>query len=182
MNIGTINFCDTANGPGCRVSVFVSGCTNGCRGCFNKASMDFDFGELFRYRDMKTIIEKSEPDYISGLSMLGGEPMHPRNVGQVRRILEEYRDHFGDRKTIWVWTGYEYEHLVYPIEQWNLSVDDPVKKFYEMGYKDYPYNEDSQKVVDLADVLVTGRFEEDLKDLTIPFRGSSNQKIIELRK
>lgn len=178
MNIGNINFCDTANGPGVRVSVFVSGCTNGCKGCFNLEAWNFDFGEVFGYRHMKEIIEKSEPGYISGLSILGGEPLHPKNSEQVRNILERYREHFGQKKNIWIWTGYEYEQLINPIDKWDSSSDDPVKKFYEMGYKDYPYNENSVKIVDLSNVLVTGRFEESLKDLTLKFRGSTNQKLV----
>lgn len=174
MNFASINNCDTANGPGVRVSLFVSGCTNGCKGCFNKQAFDFNFGKLFMYKDLVDIMNHSEPGYVSGLTVLGGEPLHPRNVGEVLNIVKHYRMRFGHNKTIWVYTGYKYEHLTTPLSEYGEE------KFLEEGYKDYPYCQEALDLLKEIDVLVDGRFEEDKRDLTLKFRGSSNQRIIEL--
>ena len=169
MNFSGINFCDTANGPGCRVSLFVSGCTNNCKGCFSKNTWDFNAGELFTFRHMNEILDRSDPKFIRGLSILGGEPLHPNNSEEVLRIVEEYRKRFEDTKDIWIWTGYEINDVK------NQGV---TAEFYAKGYKDYPGCEATVKLFDLVDVFVCGRFEEDKKDLTLPYRGSKNQYLV----
>lgn len=172
MNFSGLNFCDTANGPGCRVSLFVSGCTNRCKGCFSPHTWDFDAGELFARKQMKEILDKSEPDYIRGLSILGGEPMHPKNSGAVLDVVREYRDRFGDKKDIWLWTGYEFQHLYQPL------LDCRMDDFFSAGYLDYPKTEEGVELTKLVDVFVCGRFDESKKDLTLPYRGSSNQYLV----
>jgi len=175
MNFANINYCDTANGPGVRTSLFVCGCTNNCKGCFNPEAFDFKFGKLFMFSDMVKLLRNSEPEYNKGLTILGGEPFHPNNIGEVRNIVEHYRMRFDKEKTVWIYTGYKFEHLITPIDEYGA------KKFFDEGYKDYPYNEDAIETLKMIDVLVDGRFEEDKKDLTLPFRGSSNQRIIEIK-
>ena len=174
MNIAKINFCDVANGPGVRVSIFCCGCTNNCKGCFNPKAMDFEYGRKFWSDDMEQILESSQKDYISGLTLLGGEPFHPRNVGWMKDIAVAYRIRFGTSKPIWAYTGYKIEHLTTPIEKYGEDL------FKKEGYQDYPYSQDAIDLLKIIDVLVDGRFEESLKDLTLPFRGSSNQRILQL--
>ena len=174
MNFSGINFCDTANGPGCRVSLFVSGCTNRCKGCFSTNTWDFDAGELFTRKQMKEILDKSAPGYIRGLSILGGEPMHPKNSPIVLDIVNEYRERFGESKDIWIWTGYEFEYLYRPL----LDSGGVTNEFIDRGYTDYPEWIVDKSIIDKTDVFVCGRFEEDKKDLTLPYRGSSNQYLV----
>lgn len=152
INCSEINYCDVANGPGFRVSLFVSGCRNRCLGCFNKDAWDFSYGEPF---DMATLLKLDnalEDPNISGLSILGGDPFEPENIEMVTAIIEYVRAWHGNSKTIWVWTGYLWEDL-----------------------KDL-------EIMKHIDVLVDGRFEEDKKDLTLAYRGSSNQRVIDAKK
>ena len=151
MNYGKINKTDIANGTGVRVSLFVSGCRNRCKGCFNPETWNFDYGERFTQETIKEILEAMEPEHISGLSILGGDPMECENVVPVyelcRRVKEKYPN-----KTIWIYTGYlwkDVRHL--PMMIW-------------------------------TDVLVDGKFIEAEKDITLKFRGSRNQRIIDVQK
>jgi len=147
MNYASIKEYDIANGTGVRLSLFVSGCTNHCKGCFSKETWDFDFGEPFtRDVELQLLITLGEPN-IKGLSILGGDPCHLRNWIPVYDFMEEAKRRYPD-KDIWVWTGYLFEELN---ERFDLS---------------------------LIDVLVDGRFEEELQDWKLRFRGSSNQRII----
>lgn len=151
MNYSKINPCDIANGVGVRVSLFVSGCRHHCKGCFNPDTWSFDYGQKFSYNALRTIEEALDDYYVSGLSILGGEPLEPDNVKGVSIICEYVKRNY-HFKTIWLYTGYLYEQV-----------------------KDLP-------LMQYVDVLVDGPFIEELKDITLKFRGSSNQRIIDIKK
>lgn len=157
MHYGNIKPIDSANGPGVRVSLFVSGCTNHCKGCFSPQTWDFNFGELYTDDTTLKILDLVDKQYISGLSILGGDPMHPCNRPVVLELARLFRKKFCNAKTIWMWTGYLYEDLK---NERNAEVEE---------------------IFSLIDVLVDGPFVEELKDVTLPFRGSSNQRIIKLK-
>lgn len=150
MNYGAIKNFDIANGPGIRVSLFVSGCRNNCPGCFNKESQDFNYGQEFTNDTWLEIKKMLDNPNVAGLSILGGDPFEPENIEIVEEICKRTRMHCPD-KTIWVWTGYDYMDLAH------LSI---------MKY---------------IDVLVDGRFVERLKDLRLAYRGSSNQRLIDVQ-
>lgn len=152
MNYGRINKTDIANGPGVRVSLFVSGCRNHCKGCFQPETWDFNYGE--EYDGVNTandIVKALTPDYISGLSILGGDPMEPENIDEVTSLCYIVKLLFPN-KTIWLYTGYTWEDIRIR----------------------YP------EILNYIDVLVDGPFIEDLKDISLAFRGSSNQRIIDV--
>lgn len=154
MNYGKINTSDVANGIGVRVSLFVSGCRNHCKGCFNKDTWNFEYGELFTEDTAKFIFESIKPDYISGLSILGGEPMEPENAEILFPFLLRFKAEFGNRKSIWLYTGYTLETLV---KQNNTDINNILK---------------------YVDILVDGKFDESKKNISLAFRGSSNQRIL----
>lgn len=110
MRYNTIKQLDIANGPGCRVSLFVQGCSFNCPGCFNTVAKDFDGGNLFTEQTRDTILALAEPVHISGLSILGGEPLHPRNREEVLRLTREFKEKY-PTKTVWIWTGYLFEDV-----------------------------------------------------------------------
>ena len=151
MKYNTIRQLDIANGKGCRVSIFVSGCEHHCKGCFNPETWSFEKGKEFTEQTVDLLLKLAEPTYISGLSVLGGEPFHPRNRDTVLQLTKKFK-HVYPEKDVWVWTGYLWEE---------------VKDFLP----------DSG-----IDVLVDGRFMEDLKDLRLKYRGSSNQRVIDVQK
>lgn len=155
MYYGAIKECDIANGTGCRVSLFVSGCTNHCKGCFQPETWDFEYGQKFTARTMTEILMKSNQPWISGLSILGGDPMHRRNLGCVMEIVRDYRSAFPG-KTIWIYTGYTWDEL--------LERKDGI----------------TMNILKHIDILVDGRFVEELKGISLKFRGSSNQRIIDV--
>lgn len=161
MNYCEIKNCDIANGNGVRVTLFVSGCTNHCEGCFQPQTWDFDFGQPFTYETEQSIIEMLSPDYINGLTLLGGDPMEPKNqqalLPFVRRVKAKL-----PTKTVWAYSGFTYEEL--------------------KTEGSYPRCEATDELLDLIDVLVDGRFEQELKDICLRFRGSSNQRIIDLNR
>lgn len=150
MNYGAIKNLDIANGPGVRVSLFVSGCRNNCPGCFNKEAQDFNYGQKFTNETWLEIKEMLDNPNVAGLSILGGDPFEPENIGTVEALCQMTRIYFPD-KSIWVWTGYRFEDLAH------LDI---------MKY---------------IDVLVDGRFVERLKDLRLAYRGSSNQRVIDVQ-
>ena len=154
MNYSNFRKIDTANGPGVRVSLYVSGCTNCCPGCFNKESWDFNYGQPFTKDDKRELIESLNKPYIGGLSILGGDPLHACNRETVAELVSEVKGKFGKDKTIWVWTGYTYEKL--------------------RDEKDAAI----QTIFNNIDVLVDGPFVEAEKDLTLLWRGSSNQRVL----
>lgn len=151
MYYGKIKKTDIANGPGVRVSLFVSGCRNHCKGCFQPETWDFKYGKKFDDVAYYDIMEALSPEYISGLSILGGDPMEPENADMII-ILCRFVKYKYPNKTIWLYTGYKYEDIA------------------EM----YP------SILDVIDVMVDGPFIEDLKDISLVFRGSSNQRIIDI--
>lgn len=149
MRYNTIRQLDIANGPGCRVSLFVQGCSFNCPGCFNSVAKDFEGGKEFTEQTVETIFALSEPNHISGLSILGGEPLHPRNRDEVLKLTKRFKEKYPE-KTVWIWTGYMWEDI-----------------------KDLLSGSE-------VDVVVDGRFEEDRKDLRLKYRGSSNQRVIDV--
>ena len=161
MNYGEIKNCDIANGPGVRVTLFVSGCTNHCPGCFQKQTWDFNFGQPFTEQTQQQVLEMLAPDYISGLTLLGGEPFEPQNQRALLPFVKRVRREFPD-KSIWAFSGFTFEQLIDP--------------------KAHPHCEKTQELLSLIDVLVDGRFVEELKDITLRFRGSSNQRLLDMKK
>lgn len=162
MRYAEIYTCDIANGPGCRTSLFVSGCTHHCPGCFNEIAWDFNYGAEFDQRVQDQLIEVSRPVYIEGFTFLGGEPMELENQKALRPFMERIRRELPD-KNIWIYSGYTYEEL-----------NDPKNCKC--------HGKDTDAILSMADVLVDGRFEQEKKDITLRFRGSSNQRIIDLPK
>ena len=161
MNFGEIKNCDIANGLGCRVSLFVSGCTHHCKGCFNAQTWDFNFGEKFTEKTENYILDLLKPSYIRGLSLLGGEPFEPENQKVLLPFLKKVKNLFPD-KTVWCYSGYLFEEIV--------------------GEKKARCTTDiSKEMLSLIDVLVDGRFIESQKDIRLKFRGSSNQRIIDVQ-
>lgn len=150
MNYAKIKKIDIANGPGVRVSLFVSGCRNHCKGCFNPETWDFNYGKPFTMRVIDEILEALAPEHIAGLTVLGGDPMEPENIIGVDALCRAVKEKYPD-KTIWIYTGYVYERLKNVVN-----------------------------VMDYIDVLVDGPFIEGLKDISLRFRGSSNQRIIDI--
>lgn len=157
MNYADIKGFDVANGPGIRVSLFVSGCNHRCKGCFNQEAWDFNYGTEFTTSTIDSIIEHLKPEYIKGLSLLGGEPFEPANQSALVDLLERVKLEYPD-KSIWCYTGFSYENDL-------------------LGYMGKRY-ESTLKLLDKIDILVDGKFIEEKKDLMLRFRGSKNQRII----
>ena len=157
MNYATIKNCDIANGPGVRVSLFVSGCTHRCPGCFNEVAWDFAYGQPFTEETMDIILKMMEPAHIKGLTLLGGEPFEPQNqpalVELLRRVKAKY-----PQKNIWAFSGYLFDQ---DILAWRLGPREITEEF--LSY---------------LDVLVDGPFVQAKKNLSLRFRGSENQRLI----
>ena len=174
MNYASIRTCDIANGEGVRVSLFVSGCTHHCKGCFNEEAQAFDYGESFTTEVEDEILKALEPSFIAGLTLLGGEPMEPANQRALVPFLRRFREKFGDTKTLWVYTGCIYELLTSSPS--HLLTSSPSHLLT------YPWRtEVTDEFLSYVDVLVDGPFIESLKDISLRFRGSSNQRILELK-
>ncbi len=161
MNYGQIYFTDTANGAGCRTALFVSGCSHHCEGCFNEETWNFDYGEPFTEKVEDEIIESLKPTYIAGLTVLGGEPMEVRNQPAVWHLIERVRNEVPN-KSIWVYSGYTYEELT--------DSNNPRTR-----------TDVTDNILDNIDILVDGEFVLDLKNISLKFRGSSNQRIIDMK-
>lgn len=151
MNFAQIRKYDVANGTGIRTVIFVTGCTHNCRNCFNKEYQDFNYGEVWTEAETEKVIEFLKDDNVSGLTLLGGEPMQNLELIQVLKAVKDKVE-----KPIWVYSGYTYEEIM--------------------------ENEKRTELLKLCDVLVDGKFIEELKDLKLKFRGSSNQRIIDVKK
>lgn len=160
MNYAAIKNCDIANGLGVRVSLFVSGCQHHCPNCFNAVAWDFKYGEVFTKEVEETILELLKPDYINGLSLLGGEPFEPENQSTILSFLKAVKECY-PCKDIWCYTGFTLEEL--------LGGSRAATKYV-------------REILGFLDVLVDGRFIEQYKDITLKFRGSSNQRIIDLKR
>ena len=163
MNYGTIKKNDIANGVGVRVSLFVSGCTHHCPGCFNEEAWDFGFGKPFTGETEEEILDALAPDYIEGLTLLGGEPFEPENQKALVPFLEKVRERY-PQKNLWCYTGY--------------TLDPSTGELNEKA-KNTP---DTKELISLFDVLVDGPFVEELKKITLKFRGSSNQRVLDVKK
>lgn len=161
MNYANIKFYDIADGPGVRVSLFVSGCTHHCKGCFNPETWDFEYGETFTENVQNRIMDAVAPSYISGLTLLGGEPMEPCNQLELVKFLSKVKNKY-PHKTIWCYTGYTYPN-----------------DFKDGGRA---YSNVTKQMLSYIDTLVDGEFKEELKDISLQFRGSSNQRIIQLKR
>ena len=161
MYYADIKNVDVANGPGIRVSLFVSGCTHHCKDCFNPESWDFNYGKPFDEEAAGKMMALLEPSHVRGLSLLGGEPFEPENqrvlVPFVRRVRETY-----PQKTVWAFSGFTLEEL--------------------RAEGSHPRCEVTDELLSMLDVLVDGRFVEALKDISLRFRGSSNQRLIDMKK
>lgn len=158
MNYGALKKTDVANGEGVRVSLFVSGCTHHCKNCFNPETWNFCYGKPFTQETEDEIIEALKPSYIKGLTLLGGEPMEPQNQERLLPLLKRIKKEYGDTKNIWCYTGY--------------TLDDDLLKPSRARC------EHTDEILKHIDTLVDGEFVEELKDLMLKFRGSSNQRII----
>ena len=161
MNYAAIKKTDVANGPGIRVSLFVSGCTHGCKGCFNSEAWDFGYGSVYTEDTEKEILQALAPDYIRGFSVLGGEPMEPENRRTVLGLLKKVRENYPE-KDIWCYTGYDYEK---DLLCW-AALEEP--------------GGEVRQLLSLIDVLVDGEFVEEEKNLRLAFRGSENQRLIDV--
>ena len=161
MYYGNIKKSDIANGPGVRVSLFVSGCTHHCKGCFNEETWNFKYGEPFTEKTEEQILKLLEPSYVSGLTVLGGEPMEYVNQKELLPFLKKVKENY-TKKTIWCYTGYVYEKdlLGRMIPKWKIT----------------------KEILELIDVLVDGPFIEEQKDISLLFRGSANQRLIDVPK
>ena len=157
MNYATIKNCDIANGPGVRVSLFVSGCSHRCKGCFNAVAWDFDYGEPFTQDTIDTIMNMLAPDYIRGLTLLGGEPFEPQNQAALVELLRQVKAKY-PQKSIWAFSGYLFDRdiLAGKLGPWEIT----------------------REILGYLDVLVDGPFVEEKKNLSLRFRGSENQRLI----
>lgn len=162
MHYGEIKNCDIANGEGVRVTLFVSGCTNHCENCFQPQTWDFEYGQPFTKETEDSIIKMLEPSYINGLTLLGGEPFEPENQRALVPFLQRVREAYPN-KTVWAFSGFR--------------LDDELLK-----EGSYPRCEATDTMLSLVDVLVDGRYVERLHDISLRFRGSSNQRIIDMNE
>lgn len=156
MNYAAIKNCDIANGPGVRVSLFVSGCTHHCKGCFNEVAWDFQYGQPFTKDTSDQILEWLAPAHIKGLTLLGGEPFEPQNQGAIVELLRQVKAKYPD-KSIWAFSGYLFDR---DITSGRLG--------------------DTTEYLSYLDVLVDGPFIEEKKNLSLRFRGSENQRLIDV--
>ena len=161
MNYGEIKKTDIANGEGVRVSLFVSGCRRHCKNCFNKVTWDFGYGKPFTEETQKELLDALAPDHIAGLTLLGGDPMEPENQRALLPFVKRVRREL-PQKTIWCYTGYTFREGALEEQEANCEV--------------------TKEFISLLDVLVDGRFIEELKDIRLVFRGSSNQRVIDVQR
>ena len=162
MNYANIKTYSIENGTGVRVSLFVSGCTHHCKGCFNEEAWDFSYGKPFTKETEDKIIHDLEPDYMAGITLLGGEPMEPSNQRTLVPFVRRFRARLGHSKTLLVYTGCVLESDLKADSRWRTEVTDEFLSY--------------------IDVLVDGPFIEEKKDISLAFRGSSNQRIIKLNQ
>ena len=161
MNYANIKKYDIADGPGVRVSLFVSGCRHHCKGCFNAETWDFNYGQPYTAETEAEIIDALKSSYIAGFTLLGGEPFEPENQVEMVKLLKKIRETYPE-KSIWCYTGYLYD----------VDLSPSGKVFTEV----------TQEMLSYIDTLVDGEFIEEEKDLSLKFRGSRNQRIIHLHE
>ena len=163
MNYATIKWTDIANGEGVRISLFVSGCTHRCKNCFNEIAWDFNYGEPFTEAIEEKILNELGSSFIAGLSLLGGEPLEPQNQQALLPFIKKVRERY-PQKTIWCYTGFVFD-----------ETDGSLRE----KHKNTSY---TQELISLFDVLVDGPFVEELKNIRLKFRGSENQRVIDVQK
>ena len=154
MRYNKIRKMDISNGPGIRVSIFVQGCAFNCKGCFNPETHDFNSGKEFTTMEANKIIQLANKDYINGLSVLGGEPLHPKKIESVSMLCEYFKYKY-PYKTIWLWSGFRYEDIL--------------------------ERENNYSIFNYIDVLVDGQFKEEYHNPTLRWKGSSNQRVIDVQ-
>ena len=159
MYFSTIKNCDIANGPGVRVSLFVSGCRHHCPGCFNEVAWNFEYGEPFTEQTIEMILDMLKPDYIKGLTLLGGEPFEPQNQPDIVKLLRRVRQAY-PQKSIWAFSGYLFERDILAGRLGPMEI--------------------TKEYLSYLDVLVDGPFIQAQKDLSLRFRGSRNQRLIDV--
>ena len=162
MHVGEVMTADVANGEGMRVSVFVSGCRNHCKGCFQPQTWDFNYGREYTPEIEQFIIDELSKSYYDGITILGGDPMEPENQEPVLRLLRRIKKELPD-KNVWAYTGYVYDRDLVP------------------GGKRFVYGV-TRELLESIDILIDGRFVEELKNLMLNFRGSGNQRIIKMKE
>ncbi len=162
MKYANIKYHDIANGLGVRTSLFVSGCTHRCQGCFNQIAWDFDYGEEFTENTIKEILESCKPAYISGLTLLGGEPAEPCNQQALLPLLRRFKEQFPS-KNIWCYSGYIYEQDL-------------------LSREGRAHCEVTDEFLSYIDILVDGEFKQEFYDIGLKFRGSSNQRILKIHE
>ena len=160
MHVANVKFYDIANGEGVRTSLFVSGCRHHCKNCFNAEAWDFTFGTPYTKKTEEEIIASLAPDYIAGLTVLGGEPFEPENQAEVLSLVTAVKSRY-PHKTVWVYSGFTYEELL----SGSRAATDTARALLQQ-----------------IDVLVDGRFIEEQKNISLAFRGSENQRLIDLPK
>ncbi len=163
MNYATVKWWDIANGEGVRISLFVSGCTHRCKNCFNEVAWDFSYGEPFDEQIQNKILDGLASDYIAGLSLLGGEPLEPQNQETLLPFVRAVKQRY-PQKSVWCYTGF---------------VLDEIEGILTAKTKNTP---DTKELISLFDVLVDGPYVEELHDIRLKFRGSSNQRVIDVKK
>lgn len=151
MRYSVVRKMDVSNGPGLRVSIFVQGCEFKCKNCFNSETWDFDKGKDYTDKTIETVLDLCEDEHISGLSILGGEPMHKVNIDGVTKLAKKFKERFPD-KTIWAWSGFLYEYVK------------------------------TKDIINYLDVLVDGQYVDSLHDFRLKYRGSSNQRVINVKE
>ncbi len=163
MNYATIKWYDIANGEGVRISLFVSGCTHHCKNCFNEVAWDFSYGKPFDEETQEKILKELGTDYIAGLSLLGGEPLEPQNQAALYPFVKAVKERY-PQKNIWCYTGFVFNEKTGVLKEESKNTSD------------------TRALLSLFDVLVDGAYVEELKDIRLKFRGSSNQRVIDLPK
>ena len=161
MNYGNIKECDIADGPGVRVSLFVSGCRHHCKGCFNAETWDFEFGQHYTEETEAEILRLLGAGFVQGFTLLGGEPFEPENQVELVKLLKKIRETY-PQKDIWCYSGYLFDRDMVPGGGVHTDV--------------------TEEMLSYIDVLVDGEFKEELKDVTLVFRGSQNQRIIDVQE
>ncbi|MCQ2564895.1 MAG: anaerobic ribonucleoside-triphosphate reductase activating protein [Clostridia bacterium] len=177
MNYGNIKYFDIANGEGVRTSLFVSGCTHHCKECFNPETWAFDYGKVFDEQVEKEILESLKPDYVNGLTLLGGEPMEPSNQKALLPFVKKVKAMYPN-KTIWCYSGYLIDDLLgkgrLPMENGNTN--------FHQDLVDRAHCAWTKELLGYIDVLVDGEFKMPLKDITLRFKGSKNQRVIDVKE
>lgn len=168
MNYGNIIYCDIANGLGCRTSLFVSGCRHHCKNCFNPMTWDFKYGKPYTKETKQTILQSIDKPYIDGLTILGGEPFEPENQETVLDLVKTVHKQFPD-KSIWIYSGY--------------TINELIGKSYRFKHMNTDTSiQNCKEILSYTNVLVDGEFIEDLYSIGLKYRGSSNQRIIDIQK